>query len=170
MRLLNDGPLALLLDDLGALDQDTNSARLELALGRNDDRLALLELAGPAPLLVETLGVAPLAARQAPTGAGEAGRHEGGAAEDEADGAAVDAYAGEAAREAVDELEVRQQHVRLVVLEEERLALEHVQGAAVGKLHGFQGAFLGQQLVDHIVQERVGRREGLAQRALDAGF
>lgn len=170
MRLLDDRSLTLLLDDLGTLDQDTDSAGLELALGGNNDRLTLLELAGPVALLVEPLRLAALAAGQTAAGAGQAGGHEGGAAEDEADGAAVDAYAGEGGGEAVDELEMGQQDVGLVVLEEERLAVEHVQGAAVGQLHGLEGALLGQQLVDDIVQERVRRQEGAAQGALHAGF
>lgn len=65
----------------------------------------------------------------------------------------------------MDELEVRQQRV-VHVLEEQGVAVEHVQGAAVGQLHGLEGALLRQDLVDVPAQEGVGRQQRLAQPAL----
>lgn len=166
MRVFNHRSLALVLDGLGAFHQKSHGAGLGLALGPHDDGLALLELPAPAVLVVEALGVAAVAAGQAAAGAGEAGGHEGGAREDETDGAAVDAYRGEAGREAVHEAEVGEQRVG-VDLEEEGLAVEHVQGGAVRQLHGLERALLGQDLVNVRVQERVRCQQALAQVALD---
>lgn len=63
------------------------------------------------------------------------------------------------------ELQVRQEGV-VVVLEEDGLAIGDVQGGALGQFDLVEGGFLGQDLVDVWVQERVGGQEGLAQGAL----
>lgn len=161
MRLLDDGPLALLLDLLGAHDQEPDGARLDLALGPHDHRLALLQLPGPPLVVVEPLplGAGRRARGQAAPRARQAGGHEGGARQDEADGAAVDAYAGEGGGEAVDEAQVRQQGGCRVVLEEERLRVQHVQRAPVRQLHRLQRHLLRQDLVDVRVQQRVRRQK-----------
>ena len=178
MCLLDHGPLPLVLDVLGAGDQDADSAGLLLALGHDDGRLALLELAAPValvvgPLVRDALGgglAVPLVrARQAAAGAGQARGHQGGAAEDEADGAAVYADGGEGLGEAVDELEVGEQDA-VVDLEEDGLAVEDVEARAVGQLHLLQGGLLGEHIVDEGRQEGVGREQRLAQRALDRGL
>lgn len=73
----------------------------------------------------------------------------------------------------MDELEVGQDGgdaARAGVLEEEGLRVEDVEGVAVGKLHGLEGALLRENLVNVRSDEGVGRREGLTEGALDGGF
>jgi hypothetical protein len=167
--VFNDGSLALVFHSLGALHQETDSAGLGLALGPHDNRLALFQLAGPPVLLVEALGVATLSAGEAAAGTRQTGGHEGRARQHKADGAAVDAYRGEAGREAVHQLEVGEEGV-CVDLEEEGLAVEHVEGGAVGQLHGLERALLGQNLVNVGIEERVRGQQALAQVALHRGL
>lgn len=175
MRILNNGSLPLILDILRAHDQESHRARLRLALSAHNNRLPLRELPRPPILLIQPLPRPVLRphrqhpARQAATSGREAGGHEGGAGEHEADGAAVDAHAGEGGGEAVHEAQVRQQRGR-VLLEEERLAVQHVQRAAVGQLHGLEGPLLGQDLVHVAVQERVRRQQRLPEVPLHRRF
>lgn len=112
--------------------------------------------------------------RQAPALARQAGGHQGGATQNEADGAAVYPNGGEALREAVDELEVGHNGVLLrgrVGLEEERGgSVDDVQRHAVGKLDLLERGLLRDDVVDVRGQERVGGQQRLAQVALDRGF
>jgi hypothetical protein len=72
--------------------------------------------------------------------------------------------------EAVDELQVREDGGGDVLLVEEGLGLENVEGVAVGELHAGEGGFLGEDLVDVRREEGVCREERLAKRALNGGF
>lgn len=122
-----------------------------LALGHDHDGLVLVQLAAPVAVLVDALIIvaARLFARlwQSAAGAGQARGHERGAGQYEADGAAVDTDGREGLGEAVDELEMREEGA-LVDLEEDGLAVDDVEGCAVGELHLLEGGFLGEDLVD----------------------
>ncbi|KAH8193613.1 hypothetical protein TruAng_012220 [Truncatella angustata] len=107
MRFLNSRPLALLLHILRTLDQKAHGTSFRLALGRHHHRLALLQLPAPAPILNQTLLLAPLPARRPPARTRQTQRHQRGAREHEPDGTAFDPYRKEVLREPVDELEVR---------------------------------------------------------------
>lgn len=187
MRVLDDGTLPLLPHLLRIHEQEPHSTSLRLPLRKHNNRFALNQLASPMTILIKALRIithpfrtlslsrslssSPTTTlyrpreRQPTPGARQPGSHERSAGEDEADGAAIDADGGEGGGEAVDELEVRQQRV-VHVLEEQGVAVEHVQGAAVGQLHGLEGALLRQDLVDVPAQEGVGRQQRLAQPAL----
>lgn len=65
---------------------------------------------------------------------------------------------------------MRQQCGAVIVLEEDGLIIDDVEGGAVGELHLCQGGLFRQDLVDVGSQERVACQEGLAQGALDGGF
>jgi hypothetical protein len=73
-------------------------------------------------------------------------------------------------REAVHEAQVRQQHILLVLLEEERPAVDDVERDAVGKLDLLEVGLLGQDLVDVRGKERVGFEDRVADVPLDGGF
>lgn len=174
MRVLNHRPLTLGLDLVGSADQRAHGTRLLLALGHDDDGLALVQLPAPAavgvdalvhlPAVLEARG-GPLDRQPAPLGR-QAGGHERRAHEHEADGAAVDADRREALREAVHEPEVRHDGGRVVLLVEERLRIQHVQRVAVGQLHARQRRLLGQDLVNVRRQQGVRREQRLAEGPL----
>jgi hypothetical protein len=114
--------LLLLLHLLGAHLQHTNHARSILALGLDNNNLAGLQVFGPILFLVLWVSVG---TRQPAAGRRQAGRHERGAGQDEADGAAVDAQSVERRGVLVHEGQVRQEGV-VHVLEKERRAVERV--------------------------------------------
>jgi hypothetical protein len=70
----------------------------------------------------------------------------------------------------VHKLQVREDRGGDVLLVEQGLGFENVEGIAVGELHAREGGLLGENLVDVRVEEGVGREEGLAKAALDGGF
>lgn len=169
MRFLDHGALALLLDLLRARDQESHRASMILALGRNHHGLVLLQLPTPVALLVGALVASLARLRQPAAGARQAGRHECGAREHEANGAAIDADGREGLGEAVDELQVWEEDA-FVHFEEQGLAINDVEGGAVGKLHLLERAFLGEDLIDVGVEEGVGLEKGAAEGALDGGL
>lgn len=180
MGFLDHRSLALLFDLFRARHEEPHRAGLLLALGHDDDRLALLQLLAPAALVVQAV-VRDLVLADRPRAhvprlgqpaalAGEPGGHEGGAAEDEADGAAVDAYRGEGGGEAVDEAEVGQQRRAVVLLVEDGRAVDDVERGAVGQLHLREVRLLGHDLVDVGRQQRVGGEQRVAQGALHGGL
>ncbi|KAI6773792.1 hypothetical protein HG531_000641 [Fusarium graminearum] len=142
MRVLDHGSLALGLDLLGSRRKCSHSTRLILALGYDNDRLALDQLSAPSEIVVHllvhlvlwyTLGRA--VGRQSATSGGKSRSHEGGAREDEADSTTVYANARKGLGEAMDESEVGNEDSCKVLLEEDGCRVENVEGVAVGKLH-----------------------------------
>lgn len=131
MCVLNDRPLALFLDLCRAHGQEAHGTRFHLALCPDDDGLASIELS-PAEIsfaggsarsvVVNTVarmfGRRGIARGESSSGRREAGSHEGGAREDEANGAAIDAHGGKCVGEAVDEAEMWEQRIGHVLIEE----------------------------------------------------
>lgn len=173
MRILHNGPLALVLDISGPSNQCSHCTRLGLTLSHDDNGLTLGQLATPAPFGIDAL--LQLVALFHPAGGaldGEAAArrrqtrgHKCGAGEHEADGAAVDSNGGKRLGETVDEAQVRNKGGRILLVEERR-RVENVQRVAVGQLHALEGGLLGHDFVNVRRQERVCREEGLAKRSL----
>lgn len=176
MRILHYRPLALCLDLIRPSSQRANRTRLLLALGHNHHRLPLGQLSAPPSIFHNALlhlfpflkRLRPINRQSAPRGR-QPRRHERRSRKNKANGSAIDTNARKRLREAVHELQVRQQ-VGRVVLVEERHGVEHVEGVSVGQLHAREGALLGEDLFDVGRQERVRGEEILAQRALGGGF
>lgn len=68
------------------------------------------------------------------------------------------------------QLQVGQQHAVGVLLVEERAVVDDVERDAVRQLDLLKGGLLGEDLVDVRGQERVGGKDGVADRALDRGL
>lgn len=176
MRILHHRPLALRLDLIRPSSQRPNRTRLLLALRHNHHRLSLGQLPAPPSILHNALlHFLPLLERLCPidgqpsSRGRQSRRHQRRSRKHKANGSAIDPNARKRLREAVHELQVRQQ-VGPVILVEERHGVEHVEGVSVGQLHAREGGLLGEDLFDVGRQERVRGEEVLAQRALGGGF
>lgn len=176
MRILHHRSLALRLDLIRSSSQRTDRTRLLLALRHNHHRLSFGQLPAPPPILHNALlHLLALLQRLCPiNGQSSAGRrqprrHQRRSRKHKANRSTIDPNARKRLREAVHELQVRQQ-IGPVILVKQRHGVEHVEGVAVGQLHAREGALLGEDLFDVRGQERVRGEEGLAQRALGGGF
>lgn len=58
----------------------------------------------------------------------------------------------------------------IVGLVEDGLVIDHVEGGTVWELHLREGGFLGKDLFDVGIQQRVGRQQGLSQGTLHRGL
>lgn len=152
------------LDLCRASHQRADGTSFRLALGHNDHGLALDQLSAPAALAVHALVHLfalfqllwrPFCRQSAALGR-QAWRHERRARQDEADGAAVDSDGRERLREAVDELEMRDQRAGgVVLLVEDGRAVDDVERVSVGELHAGQGGLFGENFLDVRVQKGV---------------
>ncbi|TLD19186.1 hypothetical protein PspLS_09860 [Pyricularia sp. CBS 133598] len=175
MRILHNGPLALLLNLLCSSNQQAHRTSLLLPLSGNDNTLALLQLPTPVAIIIHLITRLALDERQPASLAGQTRRHKCGTTENKANGSPIDADGREGLGEAMDEPEVRQDGGAArgeVVLEADGLAVDDVEHDAVRvrELHLLERRLLGQYLVDKGRQERVPVQQLLADGALGRGF